>query len=72
MSFNWDVIRTTTDKLSETLNDLAWSVHQIQYVGGRDWVVIQRRKSIAPGSETYRGYAEHAASSRRVPSLSRS
>jgi hypothetical protein len=36
------VIRTTTDKLSETLNGYsrAWKIQQITHTGGRDWVVI--------------------------------
>lgn len=40
----WDVIRTTSDKLQDTLNDITngsgWTVHMIQHVGGRDWIVI--------------------------------
>jgi hypothetical protein len=73
MSYEWDVIRTTTDKLSETLNDLAWDVHQIEFTGGRDWVVIQRRKTVVPELEAYRGFAEHAKGSRfweiTIPSM---
>jgi hypothetical protein len=38
----WDVIKTTTDKLSEMLNGWSepWRVHTIQFMGGRDWVLI--------------------------------
>lgn len=38
----YDVKRTTTDKLEEILNAYSegWTVHRIQHVGGRDWVVV--------------------------------
>lgn len=42
MSFNWDVTRVTTEKLADELNDLAWEVYQLQYIGGRDWILISR------------------------------
>lgn len=41
----WFVDKTTTEKLEETLQaidatSIDSEVHQIQYLGGRDWVVV--------------------------------
>lgn len=39
----YDVKRTTTDKLEEVLNAYdGWDVMQITHVGGRDWLVIAK------------------------------
>lgn len=43
----WRVDRTTTEKLSQTLNelvDMGRGVTQTQWVGGRDWVVLSIRE----------------------------
>ena len=38
----FSVLKTTTDKLEKTLNDISCdggTVHTLQWVGGRDWVI---------------------------------
>lgn len=58
MDYDWDVARTTTDKLAEELNDIVWEIHQIQYVGGRDWVIISRQQVVEPDlSQPFKGIA---------------
>lgn len=39
---DYDVTKTTTDKLQDLLNGYSdpWAVRQIEYLGGRDWLVI--------------------------------
>jgi hypothetical protein len=38
----FDVVRTTTDKLEDLLNGYGpgWDIVQITHTGGRDWVVF--------------------------------
>lgn len=38
----FDVLKCTTQQLEDMLNGYSdgWDIRQIQYVGGRDWVVI--------------------------------
>lgn len=76
MSFDWDVIRTTTDKLKDELNDLAWDIHQIQYIGGRDWVIICRDENSDPvwhdPDATYSGSARRISGNQwriEIPSM---
>jgi len=42
------VRRTTYDKLERFCNSLAaegWDVFHVEFVGGRDWVLVARRQS---------------------------
>lgn len=43
----WAVDKTTTDKLQATLNyasECGREIEKIQFVGGRDWVVVSLRE----------------------------
>jgi hypothetical protein len=40
--YEYEVVKTTTDKLEEALNGFAepWGIREIVHIGGRDWVVV--------------------------------
>jgi hypothetical protein len=66
---DWRTVKTTTDKLVGALNDVSddgYDVHTVQYVGGRDWVIVAERDVPAtpPEMGTYTGQsaAEHLLS----------
>lgn len=43
---DWAMDKPTTEKLEATLNDISDSgrtVYHMQYIGGRDWVVVSFR-----------------------------
>lgn len=39
---DFDVVKTTTDKLEDTLRGWSepWKIYEVVFTGGRDWVVI--------------------------------
>ena len=46
------VVKSTTDKLQDTLNDFNWDspewapeLVRVEYMGGRDWVIVIRALS---------------------------